>query len=124
MPTTTPLTIRWVHASAYYNEPLTGWLRANGRYFYFELAEPQSYRVYEMPRDVTLAHLRHARLFRHVVGWLWDWKPGARTHSLERGPRDGYKAFYEAPAPAPVLPDAVGRLVGTSDLRTIVPHHA
>jgi hypothetical protein len=112
----THLPIQWVHVSDYWDGPLSGWLRAKGRYLFFKSNVGKSYDVFEVPRAIRLPHLRHTRMFRHMVGWHYDSKPGTK-------PRSGVKsldlAFYDLPKPPSFDPKTDGRHIGKTDLQTL-----
>ena len=136
--------VEFLHVSDHYDHHLSGWLRLSGfrHRLHFRLSKtgwvPDSpgdvdsdghydteWSVYAVPPAVAAAHLRHARLFRNMVWWGWDYDPRAGScHSAPKrespgATKDAAAAFYRLPR----IPDvdlAACRLVGTtSDLRTV-----
>lgn len=114
--------VRWVCVCEYYDKPLTGWLRAQGKYLYFVTddyygdEEGTEYKVYDMPRELRLVHLRHHRQFRNIVGWHHEFAPDGRRGE---GPFPGWRRYYNIEKPKPFDPRAVGTLIGTTDLRVL-----
>lgn len=112
----------------YWDGVRSGWLRAGGRYYWFELSEGgapagdgagATWEVFDLPRDVRLAHLLHARRFRCMVGRRWDVVVGRREPRPELFPKPGFRAFYDLPRPSPFDARRDGRRIGVTDLRRV-----
>ena len=112
----TQLPIDWIHVGDYWDGPLYGWIRVKGRYLFFKGNKRRSYDVFEIPRAIRLPHLRRTRMFRHIVGWHHDSKPGFKPRS---GVKAFYMAFYDLPRPPAFDPKADGKLIGETDLQTL-----
>jgi hypothetical protein len=75
--------IRFINVVSYWDQPLSGWARINGRYFWFELpsqdateAEEVPYTIYDAPdRSLKRYQLLRTRMFRHMVGWNYSYDP-------------------------------------------------
>jgi hypothetical protein len=113
--------IDWVWYDDYYDRPLSGWIRAGGKRYYYELLNETMdwyslYGVYHVPRSVRIPHLLEHRMWRQMVGWTHDWRPGEPRGEIYRG-MDGFKAFCAAQTE---LPDFKTENVrGITDLKEI-----
>jgi hypothetical protein len=71
--------VRSKNVTDHYDVNLSGWLRANGQYWYFKIkpeidifdhSQPLDYDVFEITdRKVKARALNRVRTFRHCVGW-------------------------------------------------------
>lgn len=89
MSTINHLPIDFVAVQGFYDGPINGWIRAGGRYLWFDMMDSESedreiYGIYEVDKSKRISYLLEHRNFRKLVGWHTDYAPG-RTH-LKRQP--------------------------------------
>jgi hypothetical protein len=97
--------ITFISVGGFYDHPLSGWLRVNTHYHYFELIqdtwvtdtdmeEPEDleWAIYKIPKDLTLEHLRYIRKLRLIGGWFWDYNPHAKKTGKYK---DNYMDIYK-----------------------------
>lgn len=95
----------------YYDQPLTGWLRAGGCYWYFRLRNDH-YEVFAAPREERIPHLLDHRKFRSMVGRHWDFYPGRDRVPFDPRVKPEWEKFYEdrpERLPEPTVLVRVGR---------------
>lgn len=91
--------VEWVWYRGYYDGPLSGWIRVNGRRYYYHiindaLHQYRLFSVYHVPRAIRVPHLLSHRRWRQMVGWDHDWRPGEPRSSVgESVERLGYYAY-------------------------------
>lgn len=87
-----------INVLGHYDIHLSSWLRAGGRYLYFDVvdydaAEP-TYTVYEITdRSAKREALLKLRSWRHDIGWHW-FRFGGTNRDVLNPPRGGLKPGY------------------------------
>jgi hypothetical protein len=89
-----------IHISDWYDQPLTGWLRTNGKYYYFHISynifddtgDYAYHLIYDIEPQLKLQHLKRVRAWRHMMGWNED-----SPHKVIHNNRN--RDFYNLPKP-------------------------
>lgn len=121
-----------MHVQHFYDHPLSGWLRVNSHYHYFEIIEDNwlndadtdfepelEWGIYRYSREAVLDHLRYIRKIRLVGGWHWDYDP----HTNIRGAyKVGWQEAYKLTKPKSLNTISCEMIGITQDLRWMTPY--
>lgn len=121
--------IRSISISGYWDGPLSGWIRVDGQYYWFNCIDDEHYwrvyNVYWIAKEHKLPYLNRVRQFRSMVGWHQTRYPGrARTYFKGSHQDQSFKDFYNLPSLPRILDLNLDyrqiKHVGITDLKTEV----
>lgn len=92
--------IDWIYICAFWDGPINGWIRVKQRLFHFQQYHEnerghRKYEICETDRETRREFVVNRRLWRNMVGWHQDRKPGLPRTYYDGASHPHTSLYYE-----------------------------